>query len=572
MRALRFLLVALVIFLSATLTPPPTAPTALAASSTAASQPASPSPSTLDLAGPWKFSTDREERGLAAGWQKPDFDASKWRTLNAPGSWEEQGITTPNPNWPQEDNDGGYNGYAWYRKSVAIPADWTSGTVKLHLGAIHDSDWTYVNGVQVGLTTGEDAHEKPREYPIPQTVLRPGKPNVIAIRVFDVAGAGGIYKGPVELTREVPGAAPTAERETPAEAQYSQRRSSLTRVGKSVEVPADMLVEGDAVSIGGSVTISGRVTGDAVAVGGSVIVKPGGRLEGDATSVGGEVIREGDALIQGATVETPGLPGLGTATSTFPRECRFLPRPFHGAPELLFWGFITLLAALLFANRLEVMARALPASPGAAALAGLVGLILTPAAVIAEVLIGILVIIILALTIVGILAIPAAALALVAALLAIGAIALIGMVAVALSVGRAILDRAGRRATPTLWAALLGVLILWIACLLPVIGPLVFTTLIIFGFGVAIITGVGTHERWLLQRCPRAPAGETSPPPPTPAPPPAEPTPPLAEPAAPTENSSLASPGEETPLPPEPTEPAPAEEGEAETRPEPPAI
>ena len=486
----------------------------------AAPEAPAPSSSTLDLSGPWKFATDRAENGQTLGWQKPDFDASSWRVLNAPGSWEEQGITAPNSNWPQEDPAGGYNGYAWYRKAVALPADWTTGKVTLRIGAIHDSDWTYLNGVQVGMTTGDEAYQQFREYEIPASSLRPGQQNIIAIRVLDVAGAGGLYEGPVELVRETPGAT-SAEERRPGARTYPTKQSSITRVGGDVDIPADTEVTGDAVAIGGSVTVAGRVIGEAVAVAGSVNVEPGGRVNGGATAIGGSVNQAEGATISGEVVEMPFLPGWIPGIAQRYRTPWTGFRLGYGVPELVFWLFVVLLCVFLLPRRLEVMARTLPATPGLAALVGLLGAIFSPALAIAVVLVGVFVIVVLAITIVGILAIPAAALALAAALLALPAFALIGMVAVALTLGRALLERVGHRDVATLWAALLGLALLWIICLLPTIGPLVFATVTIFGFGVALLTGLGTSPTWLIRR------GQPLPPPVPPAPEPEPETAPL---------------------------------------------
>src|SRR5438046_9919899 len=54
---------------------------------------------------------------------------------------------------------------------------------------IDDNDVTYVNGVKVGGTNSYNTH---RKYAIPAGVLKAGK-NVIAVRVEDTGGGGGIY-------------------------------------------------------------------------------------------------------------------------------------------------------------------------------------------------------------------------------------------------------------------------------------------------------------------------------------------------------------------------------------------
>jgi len=59
----------------------------------------------------------------------------------------------------------------------------------LGLGAIDDNDVTWVNGVEVGRTNNYSA---PRVYDVPARALRAGR-NVIAVRVEDTGGGGGIW-------------------------------------------------------------------------------------------------------------------------------------------------------------------------------------------------------------------------------------------------------------------------------------------------------------------------------------------------------------------------------------------
>lgn len=69
------------------------------------------------------------------------------------------------------------------------------------------------------------------------------------------------------------------------------------RVGGDLVISAEDWCQGDAVVVGGSLVVRGRVGGDAVAVGGSVRVS--GRVEGDIVSVGGGVYLEAGAVVGG---------------------------------------------------------------------------------------------------------------------------------------------------------------------------------------------------------------------------------------------------------------------------------
>ena len=69
-----------------------------------------------------------------------------------------------------------------------------------------------------------------------------------------------------------------------------------------------------------------------------------------------------------------------------------------------------------------------------------------------------------------------------------------------LSLGRAAAARTGLREPRVIWGALLGLLIVGIATLIPGLGPLIGVTLLIFGFGVALMTGVGSNVKWAQRR------------------------------------------------------------------------
>ena len=111
-----------------------------------------------------------------ATWADPNFDASTWKTMDLPVYWEKAGLP-------------GFDGVVWFRKEVDLPESWTGKEATLHLGPIDDDDTTWVNGVKVGATESWNA---PRDYRVPPSVLKAGR-NIIAVRVLDTGGGGGIY-------------------------------------------------------------------------------------------------------------------------------------------------------------------------------------------------------------------------------------------------------------------------------------------------------------------------------------------------------------------------------------------
>ncbi|PWT73002.1 MAG: hypothetical protein C5B59_14445 [Bacteroidetes bacterium] len=120
-----------------------------------------------------------EEKVDATAWKNPDFDDSKWAHMNLPGLWESKGMGL-------EDLDG----LVWFRKEITIDPEDADKQAVLELDKIDDSDDSYVNGTKVG--SMKNQYNEQRRYVIPPGVLKPGR-NVIAVRVEDTGGGGGIY-------------------------------------------------------------------------------------------------------------------------------------------------------------------------------------------------------------------------------------------------------------------------------------------------------------------------------------------------------------------------------------------
>lgn len=104
------------------------------------------------------------------------FNDNSWGELNTPSLWENQPL-------------GDLDGVVWMRKTITLSAEDIKNKATLSLAKIDDEDITYVNGIEVGRNTQWDAR---RIYQIPENVLKEGK-NVIAVRIVDNSGGGGIY-------------------------------------------------------------------------------------------------------------------------------------------------------------------------------------------------------------------------------------------------------------------------------------------------------------------------------------------------------------------------------------------
>lgn len=77
-------------------------------------------------------------------------------------------------------------------------------TIYLMLGRIDDVDVVYLNGKEIGSggkfpPDYETAYDRIRKYTIPADYLKEDDENVIAVRVYDGQGLGGIYEGPIGI-------------------------------------------------------------------------------------------------------------------------------------------------------------------------------------------------------------------------------------------------------------------------------------------------------------------------------------------------------------------------------------
>lgn len=148
----------------------------------------------LSLEGEWQFAIDPENVGEKQGFFRPDYDTTGWRTIGAPGKWERQGITQENRTMPREWMP--YGGYAWYRRWIDVPEEWSAYDLEINLGRVDDREECYFNGTKIGESKGLDQENR---FLIRRHMVRYGKPNLVAVRVLDRGGEGGIVNGPLYL-------------------------------------------------------------------------------------------------------------------------------------------------------------------------------------------------------------------------------------------------------------------------------------------------------------------------------------------------------------------------------------
>lgn len=138
---------------------------------------------------PWRFRPDPEIVGVTQGWQKPSVPTDDgWRDIRVGAHWEGQG-------YPNLDR------WAWYRIQVRVPEHWLGSDIYLSFEGVDDCYELFLNGELAG--KGGDPEKKidtfseRRSWKI-TSWAKPGQDLVIAVRVYDWYGAGGVFR-PVTL-------------------------------------------------------------------------------------------------------------------------------------------------------------------------------------------------------------------------------------------------------------------------------------------------------------------------------------------------------------------------------------
>jgi cephalosporin-C deacetylase len=132
----------------------------------------------------WKFVP-----GDSMIWADADYDDSGWKTISSAKCWEDQGFPD-------------YDGFGWYRKQVII-SDSLKEMITKYKGIMikytnaDDADEFYFNGRKIGVTGSmppayTSKYGQKREYIVPSEYINYDKPNVMAVRVYDGIGGGGL--------------------------------------------------------------------------------------------------------------------------------------------------------------------------------------------------------------------------------------------------------------------------------------------------------------------------------------------------------------------------------------------
>lgn len=202
----------------------------------------------------------------------------------------------------------------WPKKLPKVTIDISNGTVADALSSL-------AKQTSMGLVIGSEAGALPRN-PITvkltrysakdalEIILKNGKLKAdVENEILFIGPYGETEEGsldgnqidtdgkPFPMISVVPGAGSQSHAQHPHKTGVKDR----VQVGKSLRIEAGEEVK-DAVAVGGSLTVFGRVLGDAVAIGGPVTIEPGAYVRGEATAVGGSVNVKSGATVEGEQV------------------------------------------------------------------------------------------------------------------------------------------------------------------------------------------------------------------------------------------------------------------------------
>lgn len=147
------------------------------------------------------FETAKFHFGDNPEWKNSDFDDSGWQDMLTTRRWDEQGYP------------GRLGEYGWYRihfnPSELLKTSDYKNALKIYCGRVDDADEAYINGRKIGKTGGmpdsetgfSAAWKDDRWYVVSldEGFINLNGDNVLAVRVWNEEGDGGMYHGPITM-------------------------------------------------------------------------------------------------------------------------------------------------------------------------------------------------------------------------------------------------------------------------------------------------------------------------------------------------------------------------------------
>jgi hypothetical protein len=146
------------------------------------------------------FPAAKFKMGNDESWKEPSFDDKDWKEIKTSAGWEEQGIAQ--------------DGYAWYRIRFHLPSSlletsYLKKQLNFQLAKIDDADEAYLNGTLIGKTGTFPSDQggyvsqwdvrRNYQLDLNDAAVLWDQENVLAIKVYDHSGAGGMFGSIPEL-------------------------------------------------------------------------------------------------------------------------------------------------------------------------------------------------------------------------------------------------------------------------------------------------------------------------------------------------------------------------------------
>jgi alpha-glucosidase (family GH31 glycosyl hydrolase) len=142
-----------------------------------------------DITKEWRFKIDKEDVGEKEQWYAANFNDTSWEVIDGGMRWDEL-----------KEEYKHYDGYAWYRKKVFIPKSLRGKKLRIVFPGVDDAYTLYINGEKAA-TYGsrEESVWATTTMPEISKYIKFGEDNIIAVKVWDYGGEGGLTKGPIRI-------------------------------------------------------------------------------------------------------------------------------------------------------------------------------------------------------------------------------------------------------------------------------------------------------------------------------------------------------------------------------------
>jgi hypothetical protein len=256
----------------------------------------------------------------------------------------------------------------------------------------------------------------------------------------------------------------------------SVHASAIIKIGSDITVEKGATVD-YVVSIGGQITVNGKIEHHAVAVGSSIVLGSSAVVRGHVLSLGGIVVRGRGAEVYGDITEINSTRLSELIESVLDSEWEGWNWIY--AILSIFFFIVFLILALLIAafipNHIQIIAAAMREESMKVIVWGVLGLILiAPLAIM------------LTISVIGIVLIPLEMILVACAVLA-------GLTAIAHLTGRSLFSLMNRPRRGIMTETFWGLMILWVIGWVPYVGVMIKTFAIVLALGAVLVTRFGTR-------------------------------------------------------------------------------